>query len=337
MDTHPFMYILAGLGTFNGIVFGIYLVAGGINNKKAYMYLGFFLILISIRIFRSVHFYYAGLNLPVYYAGHSAFFLALPFIYFYYRAFFRNREKLSYKDILFFLPGIILAIPHFRIVNLTGFTVFMFYILLSHRELIRFRQRTNPSSRVLQAYHYHLHRNIILFLYVIIFFTALNLIYRFIPYITGALSYSFLLYLMVFFWNRNLKYRRNARMLEKYDSNIIPDSTIEAHIKKLLDRIEKEKLYTDSTLTMVKLADLLSIPSYQLSKILNRYLHKNFPDFINEYRVREAERLLTDPANHREAVENIGYESGFNNPSSFFTAFKKFTNSTPAKYRKEQS
>lgn len=335
METQPFLQILAGVGTLNGFVFGLYLMVNGYGRRKADVYLGIFLMLLSVRIFRSVHFYYAGLNTAIYYLGHAAFFLAIPFIFFYYRSVFGNKEDLQLSDLGFFLPVLLLLVPHFRIVNLAGFAVFIFYLLLSHRLLIRFKRNVNPSSKLLENYHYRTHRNVLLLFYLVFIFTSLNLIYRLLPYISGALFYSVLLYLMVFFRQRWQQYRRNTRILKSNESKGSPSSEAEGHIQALLKKIEEEKLFTDSTITLVKLADMLSIPAYQLSQILNQYLQKSFPDFINGYRVAEARRLLSDPGYQKESVENIGYESGFNNPSSFFVAFKKFTKTSPARYRKE--
>jgi AraC-like DNA-binding protein len=66
-------------------------------------------------------------------------------------------------------------------------------------------------------------------------------------------------------------------------------------------------------------------------------LNKHFFDFINEYRINDAKKLLKDPTKKEITVLEILYQVGFNSKSSFYTAFKKATNQTPTAYRKSVS
>jgi AraC-like DNA-binding protein len=68
-----------------------------------------------------------------------------------------------------------------------------------------------------------------------------------------------------------------------------------------------------------------------LSQLLNENLGKSFPTYINEYRVNEACKLIT--SNGNLSFEAIGYEAGFNSKSTFYTAFKKVKNITPADFK----
>ena len=56
--------------------------------------------------------------------------------------------------------------------------------------------------------------------------------------------------------------------------------------------------------------------------------------FINEYRIETAKTLLKTNPNLK--MEIIAEQSGFNSNSTFYAAFKKVTNTTPAKYAKNQ-
>jgi AraC-like DNA-binding protein len=138
---------------------------------------------------------------------------------------------------------------------------------------------------------------------------------------------------MLFYWNRYQQYYKQRKILKKYTSSGLTEEEAEKYKTLLFEKISDEKLYTDPKLTLKKLAELLSIPYYQLSQIINQKMGKNFTDFINEYRIDEAKRLLANPACKDEKIEGIAYDSGFNTPSSFYAAFKKFTQSTPTQYK----
>ena len=98
--------------------------------------------------------------------------------------------------------------------------------------------------------------------------------------------------------------------------------------------MSNDKPYLNPSLAIFDLAKELVLPSSELSIFLNKHLNKNFFDFINEYRINEAKRLLISSERNNHTILEILYEVGFNSKSSFNTAFKKFTNKTPTEYRK---
>jgi len=71
-----------------------------------------------------------------------------------------------------------------------------------------------------------------------------------------------------------------------------------------------------------------------LSKLINNYSEYNFSDYINSLRVAQAKALLKDDDFDNYTIVAIGLECGFNSRSTFYTAFKKFTDLTPSEYRK---
>lgn len=152
-------------------------------------------------------------------------------------------------------------------------------------------------------------------------------------YIVGALSFSFVLYLsiLVLFYKRKT-HLLNTEKKEKYAKNKIAN----ADAKRLLNKIEllmkEQYLYRDSNLNLSKLAKKLNISSHLLSQFLNDNLNKSFSLFVNEYRINEAKRLLK--TEHNLKTEVIAENCGFNSTSTFYAAFKKVTNTTPAKYLK---
>lgn len=121
---------------------------------------------------------------------------------------------------------------------------------------------------------------------------------------------------------------------KKYEKSVLTPERSERYVKKLLHFMETEKPYTDSDLSLQKLAEKLAIPAQHLSRVINERLHQNFVDFINTYRVDEAKRRLGDPSKKHYSVLAIAEEVGFNSKSSFNFVFKKHANMTPSEFRK---
>jgi AraC-like DNA-binding protein len=80
------------------------------------------------------------------------------------------------------------------------------------------------------------------------------------------------------------------------------------------------------------LAQELNIRPQLLSQFLNDNVQKSFTQFINEYRVQEAKRLLKENTDLK--IDAVGMECGFNSSSTFYSAFKKITGVTPATFQK---
>lgn len=103
-------------------------------------------------------------------------------------------------------------------------------------------------------------------------------------------------------------------------------------LKLLLEFMHREKPYADDKLTMHKLALQIDMQEKSLSILINQHTGKHFFDFINEFRINDAKKLLRDELGL--TVLEILYKVGFNSRSSFYTAFKKATKLTPTEYRK---
>jgi AraC-like DNA-binding protein len=106
-------------------------------------------------------------------------------------------------------------------------------------------------------------------------------------------------------------------------------------IAETVERVfSQEKTFTDSNLTVQKLALSLHVPPYLLSKAVNFHFQKTFPELLNQYRIGEATQLLGSLKHRHLSIESIAYDSGFNTLSAFYAAFKKTHQITPAEYQK---
>jgi AraC-like DNA-binding protein len=123
---------------------------------------------------------------------------------------------------------------------------------------------------------------------------------------------------------------------EKSSVQLVSNEVSEKIRQKLLAYFLKEKPYLNPDLNMTLLSEKLNIPKHHLTEVLNGNLGKNFFQFVNEYRVEEVKKKLSNPKNPY-SIEAIGYECGFNSKSTFFSVFKNITGQTPTEYKRTKT
>ncbi|NVO30059.1 helix-turn-helix domain-containing protein [Hymenobacter lapidiphilus] len=109
-----------------------------------------------------------------------------------------------------------------------------------------------------------------------------------------------------------------------------PDAELIRWTSRLLAHMQADRPYLEPELTLGELATQLRTNTSWLSKVINTGCGQNFNDFINEYRVREAERLLRDPQFRHYTLLAVALEAGFNSKSTFNRVFKKLRGLTPS-------
>ncbi|TMM58866.1 helix-turn-helix domain-containing protein [Maribacter algarum] len=109
-----------------------------------------------------------------------------------------------------------------------------------------------------------------------------------------------------------------------------------AYYKQLCLLLEKGKIYQNPELSLTAVAEKLNISGPYLSQLVNKLSNSNFSDFINSYRIRDAEYMLTDSDFTGYTNVAIGLEAGFNSKSAFYSSFKKHTGLTPSEYREKR-
>jgi AraC-like DNA-binding protein len=121
---------------------------------------------------------------------------------------------------------------------------------------------------------------------------------------------------------------------EKYQKSTLTGEQSETHLARLLNLMKTEQLYLEGELKLSEVAEKLGISTNNLSQIINERLGKNFYDFVNEYRIETAKKLLLNPKKQHLTLLAIAFESGFNSKSSFNNVFKKQCSLTPSEFKK---
>lgn len=108
------------------------------------------------------------------------------------------------------------------------------------------------------------------------------------------------------------------------------DNQVMAALKQLMT---KDKIYTDTALSIKQVCDKLSISEAHLRRILKTYYESTYPEYIAGLRAAHAQTILSNPRN-RETIENVGFLSGFGSRTTFYRQFREIYGLSPDEYRR---
>ncbi|MEP4051609.1 MAG: helix-turn-helix domain-containing protein [Litorimonas sp.] len=116
-------------------------------------------------------------------------------------------------------------------------------------------------------------------------------------------------------------------------------SDINKRDKELLAKLKtimvSEEAFKNSNLTIVTLANKMSITQHRLRSLINQTLgYQNFNSFLNNYRVMAIKKALRDSDKSHLPILTIALDNGFNSLSPFNRAFRESEKMTPTEYRK---
>jgi AraC-like DNA-binding protein len=98
--------------------------------------------------------------------------------------------------------------------------------------------------------------------------------------------------------------------------------------------METRRIYRDVDLNLDRLARKLGIPARQISAAINRTTAKNVSQYVNEFRIAEACRLLVET---EKSVTEIMLEVGFQTKSNFNREFRRVTDMAPIQWREKKA
>lgn len=336
------LFFFSALGAFNGLCLGFYFLFATKPKHISNRFLGILLLMMSVRIGKSVFLYFQPYLAYIYLQiGITACFFIGPFLYFYVKSVVKPNSNVhkEWKYHLFILVPFILIIgilypfetnlALWRPYVVYGtYLQWLAYILISGWVLRNELKLLITSPRALQTRQVWLLSIFLgnLLIWAAYFFT------NFTYYIVGALTFSFLFYLLAFLVIATRKRNQNLFVPDqKYKDKKIASGEAVQLLEKLEQFMKTEEAFTNANLKSSDLAKEMQISVHQLSQLLNDNLGKSFPIFVNEHRIAKAQKMLA--SNQTLTLEAIGYECGFNSKSTFYTSFKKIVGSTPAQYK----
>lgn len=331
------LLITSGVGAVQSAFLGIYLFTLRKGRQVTNYLLGLLLLAFAIRIAKSITYTFAEEHyVPqvLQNVGYGANLAILPLLWFYLNAFLRKDYHFRWKhDGIHLLPaitGIALSpyLTSYFWMNLHGYT----FSLIAMGAYLPFcgyliYKNIRTLSRPQQLWIVSLTLGI-----MFVWFGYLaNFIFHLVPYITAPVVFSFVIYLMTYLALR----QQNVLLQDKSSSGGFSPVDLERCIEKLERSMTNLMPHKDPELTLPKLAKQVGVKPHLLSAAINKLTGQNFSDFINGYRIREAQHLLTNGANKNQKIASIAFDTGFNSLSSFNAAFKKATAMTPSEFRKK--
>jgi AraC-like DNA-binding protein len=115
---------------------------------------------------------------------------------------------------------------------------------------------------------------------------------------------------------------------------VMDDSLFGDLYEKLLLYFKTEKPFLKSGVKVADVASRLSSNKTYVSRLLNDKLNLNFTQFVNAYRIKEAQRLVAEEG--RIALPELCKRVGFTSMASFTVAFRLNTGMTPGEWCKKQ-
>lgn len=101
-------------------------------------------------------------------------------------------------------------------------------------------------------------------------------------------------------------------------------------MERISQLMDEERLYLHSDLKLQDVAVRLNTNSGYVSECINTMRGLSFSQFVNTYRVSQAQELLRQQPDLKAA--NVATASGFSTESSFFRNFKLITGMTPREW-----
>jgi AraC-like DNA-binding protein len=355
------------------ILVGVYLLARNKGIADPRLYLGAFILSLSVT-FVFIVLYYTELFYEHTWSIQVENFLVLshaPFYYLFISSLLNPDFSFTRKTLWHFLPALVallVTIPFYLsthtdkiqyldkiyseeyplryvVIALAAFIQYIVYYYNGFKKLIRFSHQATQLKDDTEEVRVWINALIIIFYTstVISFFPALlkydTTTAGFIPLISSP-YFIFIVYTLLRKPDIFFKIRQTALKLEAFE---IPDQDkkIEHLAEKyteLSDRMHREvikrSLFKDPDISLSKLADILDTKPYVITWIIKNHYNETFYNYINGLRIEEAKKILSDVAYKNYTIDYIGQLVGFNSKSVFYAAFRKTTGETPTQFSK---
>ncbi|KAA3653960.1 MAG: AraC family transcriptional regulator [Calditrichaeota bacterium] len=209
----------------------------------------------------------------------------------------------------------------------------LFYSALSIYRLVSTRQKESPDQKRKKLYSLlWFDISIFTFILLIVIFVKINYRNDLGDYIIIS-AVAVFIYMLSFLIVRNSVFFQKSQYDRKYSKSALDEGMKDQILAKLQHILISEKLYRNSSVSLLYLAKRTHCTPNHLSQIINERLQKTLPELLADYRIADAQKILMDPGYASETIEGIALAVGYNSKSTFNKVFKKITGQTPSQFR----
>jgi AraC-like DNA-binding protein len=333
--------LFGSIGVMLSLFFAAFLIITRKNQPKANIFLTIYLLAFSLRIGKSLFFNYFPID-PVIRNVFLAVLLTIgPSIWFYTNYLSKpNTPFKQHRILIHYIPAFLSILFCWAIPNNGSTIAQLFYsFLILHMAVytiasVMWLSRESKNQAINESIKKWLYNflGVTLFMIVIYFMISNNII----PYYLGT---AFLFSVVIIFFGiwalkNPILFKINK---EKYSNSTLDYEKSLEYINQLDGLMKDEKLFLNPELTITHTSARLGINTKLVSQAINQVYKKNYSNYIADYRVEEAKRLLNSSEYANYKISAIAYDSGFNSISSFNSTFKKLTQITAIEYRQSLS
>ena len=287
----------------------------GSNLEPVFIFAGLALLLVIGPLLK---WYVSGMTVVNYKLPNHYVIELIPFLMVFFGSFFVTKQWFdsNSKQVIVVFASILIGIY----LHLAGYIFWSWRHLVNVKTAHKSRLLTKSQKAIFNWLQY------LLIGFVIIWISyCLNIIEDAVPYITGPIMYSFVIYF--------LSYKAYQLKILDIDGTIFKESDDLMYFNEISRSVLDEKLYLDSQISLANLGKRFGKSTQKTSEVINQYAKQNFNDFINYYRIQDAKKLLLTDTGKNHTIASIAFDVGFSSLSSFNNAFKKFEKTTPSAFR----
>lgn len=142
--------------------------------------------------------------------------------------------------------------------------------------------------------------------------------------LAALLFVALLLYLFIYRKRRDKESKEPASL-------ILPESPNSDSLMERINKVMKEqKPYLNSGLKVSDIAEIFGVHRNDISACINSQMNCSFVQYINQYRIEYAKRLMRETPDKKISV--VWMESGFGSEQTFFKIFKAATGMSPKEW-----
>ncbi len=335
---------------------GAFLISGGLlfnQLNKAYRYLGVFVLVFAVE---AMDFLYVTSGLPELYPEFYMVFypiclLAGPMLLFHLKS-LDAQDGTSIKNRFWhYLPFLLFL----------GFTAY----LMTYRDAKRIVYSNSIYYSVIQPLNYAKSAHVLFYAGLIVrlflqkkavltlekrqYFLVLTVLYS-VTAVSVTILTAFMVsytYFIIYFMTSALltlvvgyilyfKPDLLNELRKKYAHSNLATEVKEDIILKMQEYFGNTENLLNPKVSLQDLSLAINEKKHHISQVLSDEMKTNFNDFVNEKRVRHAQRILSNAEKSDWKILAVALESGFTNKSTFYRSFLKFTKCSPSEYRNQK-